>query len=128
MGEYCRQEEIRFAACPELIAALFFAEPLKDNEALIIAGAKPYSTYKGFGDSFEFVGEADPNVPCPDVVIAIDAIDFSRLTKSDLRAQYTQKFIDREILKAYAGFVKCPTKEIATGNWGCGAFLVRYAR
>jgi poly(ADP-ribose) glycohydrolase len=121
LGNDCRQEDIKFVTCPELIAAQFFAEPLEDNEALIITGAKPYSTYKGFDKSFEFTGEADPNAPCSDVVIAIDATDFSRLAKGD---QYTQQYIMREIVKAYAGFVKCPTSKIATGNWGCGAFQV----
>jgi Poly (ADP-ribose) glycohydrolase (PARG) len=93
-----------------------------DNEALIITGAKPYSTYKGYGRDFEFVGEADLNKPCSQVVIAIDAIDFSRLTQDDLRVQYTKNYINREIMKAYAGFVKCPKHKIATGNWGGGAF------
>jgi poly(ADP-ribose) glycohydrolase len=118
------QEEIKFASCPELIAALFFTETLQDNEALIITGAKPYSTYKGYGRDFEFVGEADLNKPCSQVVIAIDAIDFSKLMQADQRVQYTQHYINREILKAYAGFKKCPTKKIATGNWGGGAFQV----
>jgi poly(ADP-ribose) glycohydrolase len=124
LGNGCVQEEIKFATCPELIAALFFTETLQDNEALIITGAKPYSTYKGYGRDFEFVGEADLNKPCSQVVIAIDAIDFSKLTQDDLRVQYTQHYINREILKAYAGFKKCPTKKIATGNWGGGAFQV----
>jgi len=118
------QEEIKFATCPELIAALFFTETLEDNEALIITGAKPYSAYKGYGRDFEFVGEADFNKPCSQVVIAIDAIDFSKLMQVDQRVQYTQHYINREILKAYAGFKNCPTKKIATGNWGGGAFQV----
>jgi hypothetical protein len=95
-----------------------------DYEALVISGAKPYSTYKGSGRDFEFGGEADLQAPCSQVVVAIDAFDFSNLTQEDLRVQYTRDFIDREILKAYAGFKKCPTKKIATGNWGGGSLQV----
>jgi len=124
LGNSFLQDEIKFTTCPDLIAALFFTETLDDNEALIITGAKPYSTYKGYGRDFEFLGEADLCRSCPQVVIAIDAIDFSKLTQDDLRVQYTQHYIDREILKAYAGFKKCPTKKIATGNWGGGDFQV----
>jgi Poly (ADP-ribose) glycohydrolase (PARG) len=119
LGNGCAQEEVKFITCPELIAALFFTEPLQDNEALIITGAKPFSTYKGCGRNFEFIGEADLSAPCSDVVIAIDATDFRKHSPGK---QYTKEYINREILKAYAGFVKCPTRKIATGNWG-GGFL-----
>jgi Poly (ADP-ribose) glycohydrolase (PARG) len=104
-----------------MMAAILIVEPLEENEALIITGAKPYSSCKGYEQDFEFVGETDPNAPCADVVIAIDAVDFS---KKLLRVQYKQQYIDREILKAYAGFEKCPTQKIATGNWGGAAFQV----
>ena len=113
----CEQEEIKFATSPELIAALFFAEPLEDKEALVITGAKPYSTYKGSGRDFEFGGEADLQAPSSQVVIAFDDFDFS--SKID-----TQVNILEEIVNAYAGFKECPTKKITTGNWGGGALKV----
>lgn len=124
MGNGCVQEEIKFATCPDCIASLYITETLQYNEALIITGAKPYSTSKGYGRDFEFEGEANLNTPCSQVIIAIDAVDFSRVSNADLKVQYTPDFINREILKAYAGFFKCPTTKIATGNWGCGAFQV----
>lgn len=121
MENRCEQEEIIFVTCPELIAALLFVAPLKDNEALVITGAKPYSTFKGNGQTFEFVGETEPSAPCSDVIIVIDAIDYR---KHFLRDQYMKQHINREILKAYAGFVKCRSKKIATGNWGGFEFQV----
>jgi poly(ADP-ribose) glycohydrolase len=56
-------------------------------------------------------------------VLAIDALNYA-----SLEVQFHQKYIDRELLKAYAGFsLRTATdnnklKGIATGNWGCGAF------
>jgi poly(ADP-ribose) glycohydrolase len=121
LGNGCGQEEIKFVTCPDLIAALFFTEPLQDHEALVITGAKPYSTYKGYGQDFEYVGDADPNAFSSEVIIAIDNIDFSAHNQSRL---YTQQYIDREILKAYASFKNCSSKKIATGNWGGDALQV----
>jgi poly(ADP-ribose) glycohydrolase len=121
LGNGCGQEEIKFITCPDLIAALFFTEPLLDHEALIITGAKPYSTYRGYGQDFEYVGEANPSAPSSEVIIAIDNIDFSAHNQCRL---YTQQYIDREILKAYASFKNCTSKKIATGNWGGDALQV----
>ena len=37
--------------------------------------------------------------------------------------QYTKDMIDRELMRAYAGFSNLPEKvDVATGNWGCGVF------
>jgi len=37
--------------------------------------------------------------------------------------QWSQDNVDREISKAYAGFINTKhIKTIATGNWGCGVF------
>jgi len=85
-----------------------------------VQGARPYSTSTGYADSFKYIGEADINAKCSDTLIAIDATNYSK----DLTMQYTKENIDREILKAYAGFSECPLQKIATGNWGGGAFMV----
>jgi poly(ADP-ribose) glycohydrolase len=42
---------------------------------------------------------------------------------SILMEQVSKKGIDRELIKAYAGFKDTPKHtDIITGNWGCGAF------
>jgi len=120
LGNGCLQEEIKFATCPELIAARLITERLEDNEALLVQGARPYSTSTGYADSFKYTGEADINAKCSDTLLAIDATNY----RYDYRMQYTKENIDREILKAYAGFSECPLQKIATGNWGGGAFMV----
>jgi poly(ADP-ribose) glycohydrolase len=52
----------------------------------------------------------------------ITAIDASVLSKDSVE-QYSRKKIEREIMKAYAGFrFHGGGNKIVTGNWGCGAF------
>ncbi|KAJ3218694.1 rRNA-binding ribosome biosynthesis protein rpf2 [Dinochytrium kinnereticum] len=50
------QEEILFIINPELIATRLFAEELQDNESLLIVGAERFSSYKGYGSTFEWDG------------------------------------------------------------------------
>ena len=55
-------------------------------------------------------------------VVAIDALFYK-----DPREQYQQKYLDREIVKAFAGFYPDQSSSefclpITTGHWGCGAF------
>jgi len=55
--------------------------------------------------------------------VAIDAIPLY----GDRKRQYSLKFIDRELNKAYAGFFRdenCDAIPVASGNWGCGVFGV----
>ena len=40
--------------------------------------------------------------------------------------QYTKKMINREILKAFAGFKNTHSKVVVSGNWGCGVFKGDY--
>jgi poly(ADP-ribose) glycohydrolase len=119
LGYGCVQEEIKFITCPELIAARLITEVLDDNEALIIKGALPYSKTTGYGSSFKYVAEHDGKI-CSDTLIVIDALDYS----SPNHKETNKQSIDREILKAYAGFSEFPNRVIATGNWGGGAFMV----
>ncbi|XP_059468704.1 poly(ADP-ribose) glycohydrolase-like isoform X2 [Neocloeon triangulifer] len=120
LGRGCVQEEIKFALCPELIVSRLFCQPLKNNEALIMTGATPYSKGVGYGRQFKYAGPADTYYNSSKTVIAIDALNFSGRNSPD--NQYKKDSIDRELLKAYAGFSRCPLQKIATGNWGGGAF------
>ena len=49
-------------------------------------------------------------------VLAIDALKYNHKIQ-----QFDRQFVEREILKSYAGFSNS-RMVIATGNWGCGAF------
>ena len=52
-------------------------------------------------------------------IVAIDAIKF----KAKDPEQFSQRLVDREILKAYAGFSSLSTEaKIVTGGWGCGVY------
>ncbi|XP_050589129.1 poly(ADP-ribose) glycohydrolase-like isoform X1 [Bombus affinis] len=128
LGLGCVQEEIRFVICPELMVTMLITEELDDTEALIISGIERYSKYKGYSNSFKWMGDYVDETPKDSSgrrltsIVAIDALYF---THSE--AQFNINNIIRELNKAYVGFVRCEGSKnnlppIATGNWGCGAF------
>ncbi|XP_065332059.1 poly(ADP-ribose) glycohydrolase-like isoform X2 [Cloeon dipterum] len=127
LGQGCVQEEIRFAICPELIAGCLFNKVMLEKEAIIICGAQQFCKYDGYGSSFQWESNFNDVTPrdasgrlCVSVV-ALDAIPFyGRKSR-----QYEVSNMDRELNKAYAGFMVDEGAEsipVATGNWGCGVF------
>ncbi|XP_027137903.1 poly(ADP-ribose) glycohydrolase isoform X2 [Larimichthys crocea] len=125
LGSGLVQEEILFLLNPELIVSRLFTEKLGDNECLIITGSQQFSSYSGFGDSFEWTGPHVDNLKRDDwarlerQILAIDALHFRHS-----REQYDMIKVTRELNKAYCGFKAHGSDEpdIATGKWGCGAF------
>ncbi|KAF6016901.1 PARG [Bugula neritina] len=121
----CVQEEIQFLTHPELLISRLFTQQLDDNEVLIMKGAEKYSNYKGYGDSFEFDGDHTDITAFDDIgrryrhIIGMDASYYSNTL-----TQYQMNHVIRELNKAYSGFYsnKDSPIDIATGNWGCGAF------
>ena len=125
------QEEIRFLLSPELIVARLFTESLGDTEALIITGAEQFNECDGYSDTFRFRGNFDDQTSRDrwnrrlTQIIAIDAQDFG--SEKGLEQQYDRNGIDRELSKAFSGFMITDTDlvnrpAIATGKWGCGSF------
>jgi len=104
------QEEVLFSACPECFVGLLFTERYLDNEVMIIKKVQRFSTYTGYGASFQWTG-AETIIRLHDIVV-IDA------TMED---QFTRKMILRDLNKAWKGFSACGGT-ISTGHWGCGAF------
>ncbi|VDM82636.1 unnamed protein product [Strongylus vulgaris] len=100
-------EEVRFMICPEMIVSCLLFEKMGPLEAIHIVGAQRYSSYVGYRK----------RVICD--LIAIDALPYS-----DRTTQYKKENIDRELNKAFAGFMSKSDdpRPIATGNWGCGVF------
>ncbi|KAE8285457.1 Poly(ADP-ribose) glycohydrolase [Larimichthys crocea] len=125
LGSGLVQEEILFLLNPELIVSRLFTEKLGDNECLIITGSQQFSSYSGFGDSFEWTGPHVDDLKRDDwarlerQILAIDALHFRHS-----REQYDMIKVTRELNKAYCGFKAHGSDEpdIATGKWGCGAF------
>ncbi|XP_076686654.1 poly(ADP-ribose) glycohydrolase isoform X1 [Andrena cerasifolii] len=128
LGLGCVQEEIRFVICPELMVTMLVTEELDDTEALIVSGIERYSAYKGYSNTFKWVGDFIDETPRDNSgrrltsIVAIDALYFKQS-----QAQFSISNITRELNKAYVGFIGCESNKnnlpaIATGNWGCGAF------
>ncbi|XP_017055066.1 poly(ADP-ribose) glycohydrolase [Drosophila ficusphila] len=126
LGHGCVQEEIRFVICPELLVGKLFTESLRPFESLVMLGAERYSNYTGYAGSFEWSGNCDDPTPRDSsrrrqtAIVAIDALRFAQS-----HHQYREELMERELNKAYIGFVHwmaTPPPGVATGNWGCGAF------
>ncbi|KAF5300802.1 hypothetical protein FQR65_LT09105 [Abscondita terminalis] len=122
----CVQEEIRFIICPELIVGRLFTEQLGETEALIVTGAERYSSYSGYGDTYEWREDYIDNTPFDpfgrrrSAIVVIDATKFRKSVD-----QYKMTNMLRELNKAYSGFYsnfKHRLQPVATGNWGCGAY------
>ncbi|KAH8273412.1 hypothetical protein KR026_003779 [Drosophila bipectinata] len=126
LGHGCVQEEIRFVICPELLVGKLFTECLRPFEALIMFGAERYSNYTGYAGTFAWAGNYEDSTPRDSSrrrqtsIVAIDALRFAQAEH-----QYREDLMERELNKAYIGFVHwmvTPPPGVATGNWGCGAF------
>ncbi|XP_037340199.2 poly(ADP-ribose) glycohydrolase [Pungitius pungitius] len=125
LGSGLVQEEILFLMNPELIVSRLFTEKLADNECLMVTGSQQFSSYSGFGDSFEWAGPhqdplfRDTWARLQRRIVAIDAEHFKQR-----RDQYNMISVRRELNKAFCGFRRRDVDEpdVATGKWGCGAF------
>src|SRR4051812_29745695 len=123
----CVQEEIRFAVAPELMAGMIVSPRMAALEAIHLRGSERFATTTGYAFSLGYGGAfRDPCARLADgtpdtTVAAIDAIDYRR---GGAAAQYSAAAIRRELDKARLGFRRdAALRPIATGNWGCGAFL-----
>lgn len=100
LGAGCVQEEIRFVICPELLCSMLFAERMDANEAFFMMGCEQFSSYKGYGSTFEFLCDYDDDTPrdrfrrriC--TIVAIDATPFRAKAQ-----QYEEKCLVREVNK-----------------------------
>jgi poly(ADP-ribose) glycohydrolase len=122
----CVQEEILFSICPELVAARLYCPALRANEALLLRGAEQFSTPHGYGLRLEHGGPFRDPAPVDaegllqSHFLAVDAGDF-RLQPDE--AQFTPEAVRRDLDKLWAGLGDGGgPAEVATGNWGCGAF------
>lgn len=146
----CVQEEIRFSIEPELLCACLFFEALDPNESIVIWGTERYSSYKGYAFTLKYGGDyRQTSEQAVSALTCIDACDYRGI---GALAQYEPATMLRELSKAFVGFegpdpsvdldqipqlsltfaTSSPKlastavslrRPIATGHWGCGAFL-----
>ena len=126
----CVQEEIMFCACPELIVSRLLCNVMQSDEAIVILGTEQFSTPDGYGFSLKCGGAYEDTTPFDhegvrkSSISAIDALDFRR---GGAQTQFSPEKVLRELTKAFAGFdVPEAPENIASGNWGCGAFRGGY--
>ena len=121
----CVQEEIRFGVTnPELFVSMLVVDRMDANEAVLLTGFERYCNYAGYGFSLAYAGdhedaaERDADGAPLTPIVAMDALPFAA------QRQWKPDNIVREINKAFVAFdlPEGTPREIATGNWGCGAF------
>lgn len=125
----CVQEEIRFAVCPELFVGMIVSPRMLDHEAIVLRGAERFAKTRGYAGSLRYDGPYHDPAPrfedgTPDVeLVAVDALDF-RANKGNTLDQFSEAGMLRELNKARSGWrLDARALPVATGNWGCGAFL-----
>jgi poly(ADP-ribose) glycohydrolase len=120
------QEEILFGSSPELCVAMLFCDTLNENEAISITGARKVAYFNGYGIDVSLKSfvpfEKSNQIWKNRIIIAMDALDFSDKFENSLKKQILTQFLNRELVKAYAGFSLVEYTPIQTGHWGCGAF------
>lgn len=114
------QEEILFSLYPEAFAGILFCETMAEGDALQISGLERFVSSSGFRNTFEVQGPYQSNPNGDQSLKTITAMDASVTRR--LPEQLSTKMLDRDILKAVAGFNGLSGHKIATGNWGCGVF------
>jgi poly(ADP-ribose) glycohydrolase len=134
LGAGCVQEEITFSVCPELNVSRYVCERMADHEAIVLLNSIVFSSIVpgSYGRTTRHLAAVDSGrTPTPNVITAVDALHF----RFGDPAQFSAQQIRRELVKALAGFQPLPSsildfssgpatlrQQLATGNWGCGAF------
>ena len=146
LGNGLVQEEIKYTTCPECLVIVLlsyesdfkrgvkYKNAMDTNESFSIKGTEIYSEYKGYSDSFEFVGTFHDTRPVltkngkrqrASRLLIFDALDLRVHSPTD---QFEKDEIKmRDIIKLISSFVFVDTEGknrlcLSTGHWGCGAF------
>jgi poly(ADP-ribose) glycohydrolase len=119
----CAQEEMLFVSHPECIPAMLLVPgTMGDIDTISIRNVRKVSDYKGYSSTFTWLPLPNDSAPLTETwkeFVATDAVPFVL----DYEEQFSERYILRELNKAYCGFSsQSKAKDIATGNWGCGAF------
>jgi len=125
------QQQIMSFMHPELILSILFCEEMQQEEAIRIYGARRISkcesergtkcfSYEERGD-FRFFGAYKEESVIEREHVIMDA---EKYHYKQAASQFHEKYVLREVNKAYAGFQteNENRRKVATGNWGGGAF------
>ena len=118
------QEELLLGVSPQALPiAILSAHRLRDNESIVITGAKKYANYRDYGlDAFYTRDNAQHWEWSSRKIIAIDAIPFEGGTGENRYMQMQENLLKREINKCFVGLQAAKGLGVSTGHWGCGAF------
>lgn len=79
-----------------MIIVKLLCASLRDEEAIVIRGARKINNYEGYSANFKFNGTnfSDTSFPSDSCIVAVDALDFSNVLLPK-PMQYSQKLIKR---------------------------------
>jgi len=115
---------------PECLVSLLLFEEMEPSEAILITGAERFSTYSGYGSTFDYTGPfVDPNPVDNEGQRYVNIVAMDAFVAGYGGDEFCPEFINRDINKAFVAFSANTSMDkadkkipIASGNWGCGAF------
>lgn len=106
----CTQEEVMQTCCPEFNVGMIHLGVMLDDEVVTVHGVRRYSSYTGYGRTFEYAGPWTCK-PCIQSILTMDAATCDH---------FNERVILRDICKAFLAFRG--SRIVSSGRWGCGAF------
>jgi len=115
---------------PECLVSLLLFEEMEPNEAILITGAERFSTYSGYGNTFEYTGPfIDSNPIDSEQRRCVNIIAMDAIVAGYGGDEFCPELINRDMNKAFIAFSADTSMDkpdnkapVASGNWGCGAF------
>jgi poly(ADP-ribose) glycohydrolase len=131
-GESATQEEIFVGNAPEACPAVLVTPTLKDDQVLVVSGAKPMLSIRGERRDISWEVERAPDVNHDfdawlmywrgGTMLFMDALELDLADDGDGLPDMRLDHIGREFRKAVTAFSSGKYNTIWTGLWGCGAF------
>ena len=92
---------------------------LEDRDSFLIENAEQFSSYSGYGRSWEYGGNfKTPAEPLRNIIVGIDA----SVNRFGLDAQFKEPQFSRDVYKCISGLFENAGEPFGTGGWGTGAF------
>ncbi|KAL7925811.1 poly glycohydrolase domain-containing protein [Trichoderma austrokoningii] len=124
-GQSATQEELYVGNCPEACPAVLFTPTLRDDQVLVVRGARPM--LRILGQRRDLVWEElAPKEKQGGRMLFMDALELDEVSEgSAVLSDLKRENMTRELRKAYTAFLSWSGGEnpvVWTGLWGCGAF------
>jgi poly(ADP-ribose) glycohydrolase len=126
-GRTGTQEEVNVGSSPEACPAVLFTPILRDDQVLVVEGARAIVSVKGYGRQarLDSILESPASRWARRTMLFMDALELDFFDGTIEVPDLLPGHLDRELKKAYIAFASRgsdPYEEIVTGLWGCRSF------